>query len=683
MRKKLAGWLMAAILLCTAGIPASASEGVILHQEEEAVQVQKEEEAILLSGYGVAPAYRNIYTSEDIHKLLEKENSQEESSRASYQGGQLVANSHAEAVTQLREMLRNRATSFSLALTYVNQFSQSIFTQLLEDALAEGSGTPAAEGDYIKANFLGYHYNVSYGAGLGSLNYGLTFTYAADAQQEAQVTQRVAEVIAVLGLAQMDDYHKIKTIHDYIVNNTAYKDDGTNQCHSAYSALIQGYAVCQGYAGLFQRLCKEVGIETRYITGYAGEAHAWNIVKLDNQWYNVDVTWDDPIGGSLRYDYFLKAEIDFSDHIRDQQYDTDAFHAAYPMADFSYGKASAEGVNQENYSYTFKGTDGSQISSASTGKPLFLIFFGANCGNCQTVLQELAKTSWVLDGTVDVIAIETQKHTQAEVINFQNVYCPQGKIRFGYDTGVMALNALWDYARLVGAGSSITYPFMVMIDGDNKVQYDSVGYTTAAKIERLYLPLLSTRNTFSDVPYNPGGWKYDAVQYMYENGIMNGIAGTDRFDPDGQLTRAMFATVLYRMAGRPGMAYSPVFADVPAGQYYTEAVLWANSQQIATGIGNGSFGVMQNITREQIAKMLYEFGSKKGYAVSGRASLDNFTDTASMSSWAGEYMQWAVSAGMISGKPNGDGSFRLDPKGQATRAECAKMLMMFQKQYGN
>ena len=671
MRNKLVGLLMAAVLLFAAGIPAKAAESLPAQKEEEAVQQAE--------GYGVGPAYKDIYTPEDIRELLEKE---EDSSVPAFREGGIVAASHEQAAAQLRNMLKARTTACSLTLTYTNQFSRSLFTQILEDAMAEGSAVPADEGDYIRANFIGYGYSVSFGG--GSVNCALQFTYAANGEQEAQVTRRVAEVIAGLGLSGKGDYDRIKLIHDYIVSNTSYVNDGTYLCHSAYSALLRGTAVCQGYAGLFQRLCKEVGIETRYITGYGGgEAHAWNIVKLDGQWYNVDVTWDDPIGGSLRYDYFLKSEMDFADHTRDGAYDTAAFHKAYPMAEISYGETGEEGLNRDNYDFSFMGINGEQLSSTGTGRPKLLIFFNTICGNSQRTLQDIAASSWAASGAVDILAVETERHSRAEVEAFRNSYCPQGNIRFGYDLSQTALSAMWQYARLVEAGSSLYYPLLIMIDGDNKVQFYSIGYVPASRIERLYLPLLSTRNTFSDVAYNPGNWKYDAVQYVYEHSIMNGISGTDRFEPDAQLTRAMFATVLYRMAGKPKTAFSAVFRDVAEGKYYTEAILWANSRKIATGMGDGSFGVDNNITREQIAKMLYEFGSKQGYNVSGKEGLDSFTDASSVNGWAVGYIQWAVSAGMISGKPNGDGSYRLDPKGQATRAECAKMLMMFMMQYGN
>lgn len=186
---------------------------------------------------------------------------------------------------------------------------------------------------------------------------------------------------------------------------------------------------------------------------------------------------------------------------------------------------------------------------------------------------------------------------------------------------------------------------------------------------------------FSDVPIIPGNWKYESVKYVYDKGIMNGIANTTWFEPDKPLTRAMFATVLYRLAGNPNVAFSNRFSDVQDNQYYSKAIIWANDNKIVSGYTDGSYGINTNITREQIAKMLFEYAKTKGYDISEAKSLDSFTDTEAVNGWAVGYMQWATAAGLITGKPNGDGTFRLDPKGEATRAECAKMLMMFDRKY--
>ena len=186
---------------------------------------------------------------------------------------------------------------------------------------------------------------------------------------------------------------------------------------------------------------------------------------------------------------------------------------------------------------------------------------------------------------------------------------------------------------------------------------------------------------FTDVPKDPDNWKLIHIRYVYRHGIMNGISGTSLFRPDHTLTRAMFATVLHRMAGTPSVPFSSRFSDVEKGTWYTDAILWAAQQNIVSGYTDGSYGIDDNITREQMAKMLFLYGQHQAYDVDGRASLSGFTDASAVSSWAVPYLQWAVDTGMISGKPNGDGSFRLDPKGEATRAECAKILCLFLETY--
>ena len=164
---------------------------------------------------------------------------------------------------------------------------------------------------------------------------------------------------------------------------------------------------------------------------------------------------------------------------------------------------------------------------------------------------------------------------------------------------------------------------------------------------------------------------------------MGAITGTTLFQPDHQLTRAMFATVLYRMAGSPEVAYTSVFEDVPQGKWFSDAVIWAYRNKIVSGVGDGSsYGIDLKITREQIAKMLCEYANTCKYDTTSVKSLDDFTDVDSVSSWAVKYMQWAVAVEMVTGKPNDDQkTWRMDPKGNATRAECAAMLQRFANRY--
>ena len=187
---------------------------------------------------------------------------------------------------------------------------------------------------------------------------------------------------------------------------------------------------------------------------------------------------------------------------------------------------------------------------------------------------------------------------------------------------------------------------------------------------------------FTDVEQN-GSWKHQGVKYVYNRDVMGEITGTTLFQPDRPLSRSMFATVLYRMAGEPKVKYNAQFPDVPADKWYSNAIIWAYQRKIVSGMGDGTFGIDRNITREQIAKMLYEYAKGRGYNVSAKKDLNSFTDVKSVSNWAVDYMKWATAVEMITGKPNdaANTSFRMDPQGEATRAECAAMLMRFANKY--
>ena len=188
--------------------------------------------------------------------------------------------------------------------------------------------------------------------------------------------------------------------------------------------------------------------------------------------------------------------------------------------------------------------------------------------------------------------------------------------------------------------------------------------------------------TFKDVKINEKDWKYNSARYVYNRYLMNGVGGNELFQPDQKLTRGMFATILYRMAKEPKVQFTNLFSDVVEGRWYSNAILWVNEMGIAQGYGDGSFGWELEIRRAELVKMLYLYGEKHGLDMGGRAELASFTDVDSVDAWAEDYLKWAVEKQMITGKPNGDKSFRLDPKGKTTRAECAKMLMMFMEAYG-
>lgn len=177
------------------------------------------------------------------------------------------------------------------------------------------------------------------------------------------------------------------------------------------------------------------------------------------------------------------------------------------------------------------------------------------------------------------------------------------------------------------------------------------------------------QTTFADVPAS--AWYYDAVEYVYENGLMSGVSG-GRFAPNDTLTRAMLVQTLYAMEGRPAAA-SAGFADVASGDWYASAVNWAAANGVVSGVSETGFGPNNALTREQLALILYRFAQYKGYDVTGTSDLAAYADGSSVSSWAAEAMGWAVDAGLISGV----GGNQIAPTGTASRAQVAQILMNF------
>ena len=171
---------------------------------------------------------------------------------------------------------------------------------------------------------------------------------------------------------------------------------------------------------------------------------------------------------------------------------------------------------------------------------------------------------------------------------------------------------------------------------------------------------------FRDV--NSGHWFYGAVSYVYENDIMRGVSA-DMFAPNASFNRAMAATVLFRMAGAEA-SFVQVFDDVAAGQWYSEAITWAAQNGIVLGIGNNLFDPYANVTREQLAAMFFRYATFMEFDMS-TSELTGFVDVADVSYWALEAMSWAVHHEIIQGMTGN----RLNPRGTATRAECATIIM--------
>ena len=226
----------------------------------------------------------------------------------------------------------------------------------------------------------------------------------------------------------------------------------------------------------------------------------------------------------------------------------------------------------------------------------------------------------------------------------------------GYQVGTVSVTDRFGQAVAVDQQADGTYTF-VMPDGQ-------------VTVEVTFLQGEATDLPFSDV--TESDWFYDAVTYAYENGLMDGV-GTGLFAPNSETTRAQLVTILYRLAGQPAPSGDSGFSDVETGIWYTDAVAWAAQNGIVNGVSDTQFAPGDDITREQLAVILYRYATYQGYDVSQRADLSGFVDAGTISTYAQEALSWANAQGLVLGFE--DDSLR--PQGTATRAQIAAVLMRF------
>ena len=180
----------------------------------------------------------------------------------------------------------------------------------------------------------------------------------------------------------------------------------------------------------------------------------------------------------------------------------------------------------------------------------------------------------------------------------------------------------------------------------------------------------------SYIDVRPYDWFYESVMNVSQKGYMNGT-GSNMFEPNSTLTRAMLVTILHRYAGEPE-ADGTSFNDVPMNTWYTEAVTWAADAGIVNGVAPGLFEPNSNITREQLATIMYRYAEAYGYDTSASGSIIGFSDSAYISDWAQTALIWTIGAGIIGGREDNT----LDPRGYATRAEAAAIIERFENYIG-
>lgn len=300
----------------------------------------------------INPIYADVISEDDLVKPDESE-----SSIATYSDPEYLTDIEAVGAV-LREGLKQRVetisvyyiTDFNICAADQKEEHQKLINAIFEAALKH-TGNPT-EGDYLRFQLAGYsestsgYWDPEDEKGFYYFTFTYTVTYYSTAEQEAQLDTEIQKVVVSLDLSAKTSYEKVCAIYDYICNNITYDYDNLSDTsyflkYTAYAALINKTAVCQGYANLFYRMALEAGVDVRIVSGTGGgEPHAWNIVKLGNKYYNLDSTWD---AGRSTYSYFLKCDENFNGHTKNSStenvsidYTSLEFTAAHPMSDTDY-----------------------------------------------------------------------------------------------------------------------------------------------------------------------------------------------------------------------------------------------------------------------------------------------------------------------------------------------------------
>ena len=360
MRKRIISFILTLIMLITmvpstivAASEVRTMEGVEASGKQSECnrpEVDKSEENII---YMVNPLYEDVISIDDLKKKLDSSNDEQLFGSST---GQYFSD-YDSAVLYLRKQMVSRETEINLNFpeSWFASHKDGLYWDLLYDAMKCDDSSTGQEGDALLYGYAGC--NVSYSTA-GYIKY--TMAYHSNAEQEAKLTEAVAAAMEKLQLNGLSEAKKITKIHDYICNHVDYAYNSTEeQIYTAYGALCTGKAVCQGYAVLFYRLCKEAGLSVRVISGTGnGGPHAWNIVRIGSKYYNVDCTWDGQDTATYN-EFLLKSEADFSDHTRESwevagnhylDYTSAEFNAQYPMTEKSWDESTTYAHSEETTS---------------------------------------------------------------------------------------------------------------------------------------------------------------------------------------------------------------------------------------------------------------------------------------------------------------------------------------------
>ena len=595
------------------------------------------------------------------------------------------------AAPRFRDAMENRETSITLHLAYDDPDfdpNDDIIPELMELAFAE-TGVPT-EGDSLRWVWNTYNasWSWSYVGSLCLIKADIDMTYYTTAAQEQTLTQKVSQIRKSLGFtAETNDYQKVKAIYDYITANVDYDYDNLEDPdhklkYTAYAAACQGTAVCQGYAVLLYRLLLEEDICARVITGWSGESHAWNIVELENKFYNCDSTWD---AGFREYSWFLRTPADFPDHQRNPEYDTSAFHKAYPMATADYQPPHVHTFTDWTVTDPTCTLDGSRTRTCT------------GCGHLESILLPAPGHDYTT--TTVLPTCETAGFTSHTCRRCGDTYT---------DNHVEALGHDWDEGYVTIDPDPVVPGLLVYTcrrcalareeslaphdHGYTQITELAPGCTTGGciyhacpgcghffttdhtaplghswRLDRCQRCMEPRPNPFSDTA--EGSFYYLPVLWALDEGITTGTSDTT-FSPGTPCQRAQVVTFLYRYlsdggpAGISGVNRSP-FTDVKPGDFYYDPVMWAVETGITAGTSETTFSPFAPCSRAQVVTFLW----RSAGSPEPQTSESPFEDVTGQDFYF-KAVLWAVEQGIT----NGIDANHFDPFAVCNRAQVVTFL---------
>ena len=462
----------------------------------------------------------------------------------------------------------------------------------------------STEGDYLYAHYLGNSISISMDSD-GNYLFTYELSYATTKAQEDTLTQQIEALKQELGLSTLSGEYAVRAVYQYIVDNITYDyanlNDDTNYLKfSAYAALVNKTAVCNGYAALLYRILLELGIDARIITGFAsGGRHAWNIIKLGSYYYNADSTWD---AGGYMPRYFLKAQAAFTDHARESKWNTAAFHESYPMAptDYVFSSAAAPDVtaaenqpkgirvawttvydaSKYRLSRRESSSDAGWTNLTTTTKTAYFDSSAKSGTKYEYKVQAQTNSSWGSFGKSLTVWRNPFNDISEARSWFSSV---MWAVRNGITSGINPTTFWPD-------GICTRYQFAVMLyrlAGKPEVSADSLPFADVA----------------SDASYRK------AVAWAYSNGIISGTSATT-FSPDDGVARYQVVQMLYKAAGKPAVNVSSnPFTDVSPSNSYYKAVMWAVENNITSGTTATTFSPKTTCPRYQMVIFLNRFNN--------------------------------------------------------------------------